>query len=145
MTALLIALAGLLGAALAVVVVRHAQYSAQYRYTADAVSNARADAAKRSRAVRSGKSAEHLAFLLPQFSARFDLRDARFIGDPIDYVVFDGLQDGELRGVTFVEIKTGKSGLNNNQRCVRRGLGSVPVGFEVMRIDSAEMPRSVSA
>jgi predicted Holliday junction resolvase-like endonuclease len=57
-----------------------------------------------------------MAPLLPDFG--FNPRDARFIGNPIDYVVFDGLSEGQLRRIVFLEVKTG-GGLNANEKQVK--------------------------
>jgi predicted Holliday junction resolvase-like endonuclease len=32
----------------------------------------------------------------------------RFIGTPLDLVVFDGLSEGELRKTAFIEVKSGE-------------------------------------
>lgn len=75
-----------------------------------------ADAVRGSRSAITGRVAEQMAPLLPGFG--FNPRDARFIGNPVDYVVFDGLCEGALRRIVFVEVKTGGS-LNGNERQVR--------------------------
>ena len=56
---------------------------------AEQESSVRRDAAERSRYVLKGKIAEHM---VPLFSDvfPFDPSDARFIGAPIDYLIFDG-------------------------------------------------------
>jgi len=78
----------------------------------------RRDALERSRAVILAQAAEQLAPLLPEFS--FNPKDARFIGSPVDFVVFDGVSEGECRRVVLVEVKTGKSPtLSPKERSVR--------------------------
>ena len=44
-----------------------------------------------SRAVLKGKMAEQLAPIMPEF--QYLPSDAKFLGDPVDYVVFDGYTD----------------------------------------------------
>ena len=44
-----------------------------------------------SRAVLKGKMAEQFAPILPEF--QYLPSDAKFLGDPVDYVVFDGYTD----------------------------------------------------
>ncbi|MBX2841834.1 MAG: hypothetical protein KTR26_08675 [Flammeovirgaceae bacterium] len=67
----------------------------------------REEAIKSSQAVTMGKSIEQL---LPYFTDfPFNPKDVRFLGSPIDLVVFDGLSEGELKEVVFVEVKTGKN------------------------------------
>lgn len=80
----------------------------------------RQDAIQRSQAVTVGKVTEHLVPHLPNFN--FNPKDARFIGSPIDFLIFDGLNDedeGQLREVVFLEIKTGNSALTRRERLVR--------------------------
>jgi predicted Holliday junction resolvase-like endonuclease len=66
----------------------------------------RDDAVKRSEAVIKGKVTEHLVPFFEEFD--FDPGDARFLGSPIDLIVFDGLSAGEVERIVFVEVKTGK-------------------------------------
>ena len=60
----------------------------------------RRDAIQRSQAVTVGKVSEHFVPYLPGF--KYNPKDARFIGSPIDFVIFDGLNEDDLRGVVFV-------------------------------------------
>ncbi|GEM_PF-648277 len=92
-----------------------------YRWTDEDLARARQEAVAQSHAVVSGKVQEHLAPLFPQFLAEFDPREARFIGTPVDYVVFNGIDDGECE-VVFVEVKTGRSQLSTRERRVRRAV-----------------------
>ncbi len=71
------------------------------------VPSIREDAIKGSQAVTLGKSLEHLIPYFPDFP--YNPKDVRFLGSPIDLIVFDGLSEGDLREVVFIEIKTGKS------------------------------------
>ncbi len=80
----------------------------------------RQDAALRSQAVTTGKIVEHLVPYLPNFN--YNPKDARFVGSPVDFIVFDGLNDDEddqLTAIVFVEIKTGMSVLTRRERMVR--------------------------
>jgi predicted Holliday junction resolvase-like endonuclease len=80
----------------------------------------RHDAVLRSKAVTAGKITEHLVPHLPNFS--YNPKDARFIGSPVDFIVFDGLSDEEsdqIRDVVFIEVKTGVSALTKRERLVR--------------------------
>ncbi len=62
---------------------------------AETVTRERADALDRSRAVLKGKIGEQLAPLLPEFLELFSASDARFMGSPIDYVIFKNLCKSE--------------------------------------------------
>jgi predicted Holliday junction resolvase-like endonuclease len=111
-----------------------ARYRWIYRYSDEDLSDARRDAARRSRSVLGGKAGEQLAPLLPAFSDRFDATEARFLGAPVDYVVFDGIGTGELEQVVLVEVKTGRSQLNRNEREVELAVREGRVRFEVLRL-----------
>ena len=91
----------------------------------------RQDAIQKSQAVTLGKITEHFIPYLPDFS--YNPKDARFIGSPIDFVVFDGLNEGEVRRVVFVEVKTGTSGLSTRERRIREAIRSGKVEWEEMR------------
>ena len=83
------------------------------RYT----TSIREDAVQRSQAVTAGKVHEQLIPYLPGFP--FNPKDVRFLGSPIDLVVFDGLAEGQVRRVVFLEVKTGRAGLTSRERSVR--------------------------
>ena len=78
---------------------------------------ARADAVKRSRSVIGGQVSEQLAPYFPDFPGKPS--EARFIGKPVDFIVFDGLDEKQITGIRFVEVKTGKSGLSAVERSLR--------------------------
>jgi len=67
----------------------------------------RQDATKRSKSVMLGQITEHLVPFLPDF--KYNPKDARFLGTPVDLIVFDGLSDGQLKQVVFIEVKSGSS------------------------------------
>jgi len=114
--------------------IAYARYRALHPYDEDDLEEARRDAARRSRGVRGGRAAEQLAPFAAGFAERFDPADARFLGAPVDFVVFDGLAAGELREVVLVEIKTGGGRLNANERAVREAIDGGRVGYELIRL-----------
>ncbi|HXV85837.1 MAG TPA: Holliday junction resolvase-like protein [Gemmatimonadales bacterium] len=91
----------------------------------------RRDAVERSLAVTTGKVVEQLVPYLPDFG--FNPRDARFLGSPVDFVVFDGLDQGALRRVVFVEVKTGGSDLTARERLIRDVIQAGRVEWAVKR------------
>lgn len=93
----------------------------------------RKDAIGRSKAVTTGQVMEQLTPYLPGFM--YDPRDARFLGSPIDFVVFDGLSQGKVRRVILVEVKTGKSTLSTRERRVRDAVLDGRVEWEEIRIE----------
>ncbi len=101
------------------------------RYT-DAI---RQDAIQRSHAVTVGKVHEQLVPYLPDF--HFNPKDARFLGTPVDLVVFDGLDEGQLRRVVFVEVKTGGAALSARERQVRETIEARQVEWTELRATHA--------
>jgi predicted Holliday junction resolvase-like endonuclease len=92
----------------------------------------RQDAIQRSLAVTTGKVYEQLVPYLPDF--QFNPRDARFLGSPVDFVVFDGLSEGALRRVVFVEVKTGSADLSVRERRIRDAVRGGQVEWFEMRL-----------
>jgi len=80
----------------------------------------RRDAIQRSLAVIAGKVHEQVVPFLPGFN--FNPQDARFLGSPVDFVVFDGLSAGAVTRVVFVEVKTGAATLTERERRVREAV-----------------------
>jgi predicted Holliday junction resolvase-like endonuclease len=80
---------------------------------------ARKAAISQSRAVLGGKFTEQMVPFFPDF--KYDPTEVRFIGSPIDMVVFPGLAQGDPQEVVILEIKTGKSaGLTQVQKKIRQ-------------------------
>ena len=111
------------------------------------LAEARRDSVQKSRSSLKGQIAEQLAPLLPGF--RYLPADARFIGDPIDYLVFSGHSvsrdgpagPGSVPGggadgldVVLLEVKQGASALSPTQRLIARSVEEGRVRFEILRI-----------
>jgi predicted Holliday junction resolvase-like endonuclease len=92
----------------------------------------REDAVQRSQAVTAGKVHEQLVPYLPSFP--YNPKDVRFLGGPVDLVVFDGLDEGSLRRVVFLEVKTGNSGLSARERRVRDVIHAGEVEWAELRV-----------
>jgi predicted Holliday junction resolvase-like endonuclease len=114
---------------------REAAYRAIYRYKDSDLTMARRDSVTRSRSVVVGQVQEHLAPIAPKFLERWNPKDARFLGSPIDFVVFDGLDEGQLRSVCFVEVKAGRTAMTRRERQVRDVIEQQNVSFELVRFD----------
>ncbi|MFN2570718.1 MAG: Holliday junction resolvase-like protein [Gemmatimonadales bacterium] len=98
------------------------------RYTAAIRDNA----VQRSLAVTAGKVHEQLVPYLPEFG--FNPKDARFLGSPVDLVVFDGLAAGAVTRVVFVEVKTGGAPLTTRERQVRDVIEAREVAWMELRV-----------
>ncbi len=92
----------------------------------------RRDAVQRSQAVVTGKVTEQLLPYLPGFE--FNPKDVRFLGSPVDLVVFDGLSNGQLERVVFIEVKTGEATLTGRERQVRDAVMARRVDWREWRV-----------
>ena len=92
----------------------------------------RDDAVQRSLAVTAGKVYEQLVPYLPEFG--FNPKDARFLGSPVDLIVFDGLSAGDVRRVVFLEVKTGAAALTVRERQVRAVIEAREVAWAELRL-----------
>ena len=110
------------------------------RLWAEQESSVREDAAARSRYVLKGKIAEHMVPLLKDLF-RYEPSDARFIGSPVDYVIFDGYSsvkdEGSDRPITVVlaDIKTGSAVLSKTEQRIKEAVEAGRVKWETIRMD----------
>ena len=120
---------GLLGGAIFTWMILTLHYMRRLRHTAR---HAGAIALEGSRRVLKGQAAEQLAPL----SGSFDYlpSDARFLGSPIDYLVFDGLSDEDDVEIVFIEVKTGKARLNARETRVKEAVQAGRVRWEELRL-----------
>ena len=96
------------------------------------IEKARKEAIAQSRAVLGGKFVEQLAPYLPEF--KYDPTEARFIGSPIDLIVFPGLATGNPQEIVIIEVKTGKSShLTPEERKIRQLIEDGMVRWELIQ------------
>lgn len=105
----------------------------------DETEKAREDALTKSRATMKGAIGEQMAPLLGVFTERFKPSEAKFIGAPIDYVIFEnidmvGAPDSGPVVVWFVEVKTGDAGLTERERKIQEAVEKGAVRFDVLRL-----------
>ena len=100
---------------------------------------ARKQSVDRARSTLKGQIAEQMLPLLPGFP--YLPADARFLGDPIDYVVFNGYTGARDGGgdasdleIVLLEVKHGASALSPLQRGVARSVEQGRVRFEICRV-----------
>jgi predicted Holliday junction resolvase-like endonuclease len=97
---------------------RHGRRQERYEWEAhklEAIVKARL---RQSRAVLGGLVSEQMAPLLPGFP--FDPGDCRFVGKPVDFIVFTGMQKKDIREVVFLEVKSGAAkNLNDQEKKLR--------------------------
>ncbi|MDM1261584.1 MULTISPECIES: Holliday junction resolvase-like protein [Acinetobacter] len=105
-----------------------------------ALAQAKKRSVNTSRAVLKGKMAEQMAPIMPQFE--YLPSDAKFLGDPVDYIVFDGytdFRDGDGRAediqVVLIDIKSGGARLTKGQQAIAEAIQQGRLRFETIRID----------
>ncbi len=96
------------------------------------ISAERKDAIKRSEAVILGAVYEKVLPFLPEFP--YAPKDMVFIGKGFDYLVLDGLSEGSLRKIVFLEVKSGGSRLNANEKMISAVVQNGPIEWEEYRI-----------
>ncbi|HLG25091.1 MAG TPA: Holliday junction resolvase-like protein [Candidatus Nanoarchaeia archaeon] len=92
----------------------------------------RETAIKQSRSVLSGQFSEQLAPYLPDFN--YKPTEARFIGKPIDFVIFKGMDEKKIDEVVFVEVKSGKSSLSPVEKSLKDAIENKKVTFSEYRV-----------
>lgn len=95
----------------------------------------RKDAIERSRAVTVGKVTEHVAPFLLDF--QHNPKDVRFLGTPVDFVVFDGLDTGTVEKITFIKVQTEVSSPLRRERQIREAINRGAVAWEELRLYSS--------
>lgn len=86
-------------------------------YLPSKLNQEREDAIKRSKAILSGQTLEHFVPYFKDFP--YSPSEAKFLGRPIDFVVFEGLDNKKVQKIIFVEIKSGNSLLNPVQKSIK--------------------------
>ena len=92
----------------------------------------REEAIKMSRAVLGGQFSEQLAPYLPDFP--YSPTECRFIGKPIDFIVFKGMDEKNISEVKFVEVKSAKSKLSGHEKKLKDTIQAKKVSWEEYRI-----------
>ena len=97
---------------------------------------ARKDSTKKQRATIKGQISETLA---PWSMTIVDsVSELNFLGNPIDFIGFKGLDGKGDIDIKFIEVKSGKSKLNSNQRRVRDAVIAKRIEWVEVRI--SEIP-----
>ncbi len=92
----------------------------------------RKDAVLRSRAVLAGHFSEQLSPFLPDFP--FNPNECKFLGKPIDFLVFQGMDQKEINNVIFVEVKSGNSKLSQQERKLKDAIKNKRVSWQEYRV-----------
>ncbi len=92
----------------------------------------RKDAIERSRAVLGGQFSEQLAPFLPDF--KYLPTECRFMGKPVDLLVFRGMDEKKIEEVVFVEVKSGKAKTSPVEKSLKEAVEKKKVRWEEYRI-----------
>jgi len=104
----------------------------QDKYWENELPNHRKDAVMRSRAILSGNFYEQLAPYFPYFS--FNPNECKFIGKPIDFIVFKGMDNKRLDEIIFLEIKSGSSQLTETEKQIKEVVKNKKIRWEEYRV-----------
>jgi predicted Holliday junction resolvase-like endonuclease len=98
---------------------------------------ARKDSNDRQRSTIKGQISETLAPW--SMDAVNSVKELNFLGNPIDFLGFKGLDgEGEVE-IKFIEVKSGKSKLNKNQRRVRDAVKAKRIEWVEVRISEIQI------
>ena len=92
----------------------------------------REDAIKQSRAVLGGQFSEQLAPYFPDFP--FKPTEARFIGKPIDFIVFKGMDEKKIDEIVFVEVKSGASQFSQVQKSLKSAVEGKNISWREYKV-----------
>src|SRR3989338_10896324 len=98
----------------------------------DEIPEIRETAIKQSRSVLAGQFSEQIAPYLPDFP--YKPTEARFIGKPIDFIVFKGIDDGKIDEIAFVEVKSGQGKLNGIQKSLKSAVESKKMSWHEYKV-----------
>lgn len=102
------------------------------RFWSEEMKRQRKDAVQKSRSVLIGQFSEQLAPYFPNF--KFDPNDCKFIGSPIDFIVFEGSSKGRIDKVFFLEVKSGKSKLSKKESDLKKAIEDGKVFWDEFRV-----------
>ena len=78
-----------------------------------------------------GKNLERALPTLKDF--KWVVPDSKFLGDPLDLLIFNGLSTGNVTSLSFVEVKSGNAHLNGHQKSIRDAIEDHKVSFKVFK------------
>jgi len=81
------------------------------------------------RGILKGTISEQLAPYLQGFPEDLKPSEARFLGKPVDFIVFKGIDENDISEVVFVEVKSGRHYLNRNESSLRRAIDEKRVRY----------------
>lgn len=98
----------------------------------DKIPGQRANAINRSRASLGGKFSENLSPYFPNFP--FHPTEMRWLGSPVDYIVFKGMDNDVINEIVFLEIKSGKSVLTAREKQIKKLIEEKKVSWKEYKV-----------
>ena len=92
----------------------------------------RKDAIEKSRAVLGGQFSEQISPFMPGF--KYSPTECRFVGKPVDFIVFQGMDGKNINEVVFLEVKSGKSSLSSSEKKLKDTIEKKRVRWEEYRV-----------
>jgi len=132
LTIIIILVIFLIGIILAYVIGSRAGEGRKQKEWEEQLPDLRKEAIMRSRAVLGGQFSEQLAPFLPDF--KYLPTECKFLGKPIDFICFNGLDEKNVGEIVFVEVKSGKAALNAQERAVKETVEKKRIRWEEYRI-----------
>ena len=100
------------------------------------------------RSIVKGNVIEQVAPFMPEFSEKYDAADARFLGSPIDFVIFKNMSQYVPKktkaldipiDVILVEVKTGKNKtLTQKEKAIKIACEEGRVSFDQIDIEESD-------
>jgi predicted Holliday junction resolvase-like endonuclease len=106
--------------------------SKQNKYWEEQIPEHRKEAIMKSRAVLGGQFSEQLAPYMPDFE--YLPTECRFIGKPIDFIVFKGMDEKKIDEVVFVEVKSGNAKISPQEKNLKDAIEKKKVRWVEYRI-----------
>ena len=104
---------------------------------------ARKDSTDRQRSTIKGQISETIAPW--SMNAVNSVKELNFIGNPIDFVGFKGLDGDDDVEIKFIEVKSGNSKLNKNQRRVRDAVKARRIEWVEVRINGIQIEEKTTS
>ena len=107
----------------------------------EAISNARKDSVKRQRAIIKGDISEIIAPW--SMTVVNSVKELSFLGNPIDFIGFKGLDCEEEIEIKFIEVKSGKSKLSSKQKQIKDAVLEKRVEWVEVRVKEIEIDEDI--
>lgn len=107
----------------------------------DKIKEERKNAVDKSRSVLKGKISEQVVSLYPEFFNNYNASDARFLGSPVDYIIFKNMSSDNFDNLEIVllDVKTGNASLTKLQKAIKIALENNRIKFDVLRINDIKI------